>query len=558
MTLLFELSGSIALLLWGLRMVRTGVLRAYGTQLKRFAMQTEGRIIPAFSAGLLVAALLQSSTATALIASSFAGQGIVSISAAFMIILGADVGTAIAAIIASQKITVLSPLLLTIGVFGYRSSSKSKRKNLFRAFTGLGLILLALSIISKTTTHLTTYEAFIVIVRLIEAVPFMLLIFSLLFTYLAHSSLAIILLTTGFVVSGLLNVESGLVMVLGANLGSGLLPVLASRSENLNARVPVVMNLLVRVIIVAITYFALIWLIGNNTEPFTFDSLISYLEQELQLSNKFLPLAFHLILNIFVALFGLLLSKPLTAMVLQLLPPSKGEHIQIKPLYLDENTIASPATALACAKREILVQADIVQNMLRQSLKVFKANDDDLRKEIIAMDDSVDTLYSAIKLYIAKTLQGKLTEQESQHALDLISFTTNMEHIGDIVDGSLMELAGRKIKQQSHFSKEGLAEISAIHEAVNANFETAVNTFISGDCELARLLYESKAEVQKIESDSVSMHLQRIGLGMPDSLGTSALHLDVLRDFKRINSHLSSTAYPVLIALGEVPARKLK
>ncbi|MEH6457793.1 MAG: Na/Pi cotransporter family protein [Cocleimonas sp.] len=558
MTLLLELSGSIALLLWGLRMVRTGVLRAYGTELKRYAMQTEGRIIPAFSAGLLVAALLQSSTATALIASSFSGQGILSISAAFMIILGADVGTAIAAIIASQKITVLSPLLLTIGVFGYRSSSKSKRKNLFRAFTGLGLILLALSIISKTATHLATYETFIGIVRLIESAPFILLLFSLLFTYLAHSSLAIILLTTGFVVSGLLNIESGLVMVLGANLGSGLLPVLASRNDNLNARVPVVINLLVRLISVAITYYLLIWLIGNSTEPFTFDFIINNLAQNYHISTEFLPLAFHLALNIFVALFGLLLSKPLTAFVIRILPPSQKEHIEIKPLYLDEKTISSPATALACAKREILVQADIVQNMLRQSLKVFNDNDDDLRKEIVAMDDSVDTLYSAIKLYVAKTLQGKLTEQESQQALDLLSFTTNMEHIGDIVDGSLMELAGRKIQQQSHFSKEGLTEISAIHEAVSANFETAVNTFISGDCDLAKLLYESKAEVQKIESDSVSMHLQRIGVGLPDSLGTSSLHLDVLRDFKRINSHLTATAYPVLIAFGEVPNRKLK
>lgn len=558
MILLLELSGSIGLLLWGLRMVRTGVLRAYGTELKRFAMQTEGRIIPAFSAGLLVAALLQSSTATALIASSFAGQGIVSISVALMIILGADVGTAVAAIVASQKITVLSPLLLTIGVFGYRSSSKNKRKNLFRAFTGLGLILLALSIVNKTATHLTTYEAFIGIVRSIEAVPFMLLLFSLLFTYLAHSSLAIVLLATGFVVSGLFNVESGLMMVLGANLGSGLLPVLASRSENLNARVPIVINLLLRIISVAIAYYSLIWLIGNNTTPFVFDSLVDNLTQNYHISNEFLPLAFHLAINIFVALFGLLLSKPLIAIVKRVLPPSQSELIEIKPLYLDEKNITSPATALACAKREILVQADIVQNMLRQSIKVFNDNDDDLRKNIIAMDDSVDTLYGAIKLYVAKTLQGKLTEQESQQALDLLSFTTNMEHIGDIVDGGLMELAGRKIQLQSHFSKEGLAEISAIHEAVSTNFETAVNTFISGDCELAKLLYESKAEVQKIESDSVSMHLQRIGLGFPDSLGTSSLHLDVLRDFKRINSHLTATAYPVLIALGEVPNRKLR
>ena len=297
MALLLELSGSIALLLWGLRMVRTGVLRAYGTKLKRLAMRSEGRILPALSAGLFVAALLQSSTATALIASSFAGQGILSISAAFITILGADVGTAIAAIIASQKISFLSPLLLTIGVFGYILSSKSKRKNLFRAFTGLGLILLALSIIGKTAAHLSTYESFIGIVRQIETLPFLLLVFSLIFTYLAHSSLAIVLLTTGFVVSGLLSIESGLVMVLGANLGSGFLPVLASWSENLNARVPVVTNLLVRMILVVIAYYALAWLTTNNTETITLQTTLDYLEEKWFITNQFLPLVFHLALK---------------------------------------------------------------------------------------------------------------------------------------------------------------------------------------------------------------------------------------------------------------------
>jgi phosphate:Na+ symporter len=557
MNLLFELSGSIALLLWGLQMVRTGVLRAYGAQLKQFAMQAEGRIVPALSAGLFVAALLQSSTATALIVSSFSGQGILSISTAFITILGADVGTAIAAIVASQKITVLSPILLTIGVFGYKSSSKSKQKNLFRAFSGLGMILLALSIISTTAAHLATYDTFIGIVRLIETLPFLLLTFALLFTYLAHSSLAIVLLATGFVVSGLLNIESGLVMVLGANLGSGLLPVLASWGENINARTPVVTNLLVRIINVVAIYLALAALVSSTSEPFTLATFTNYIEQTLHISANFLPLAFHLVLNVFVAIFGLLLLKPMIAIVTYLLPPSQEEYIKTKPLYLDGKAISSPASALACAKRETLAQASIVQNMLRQSLMVFHTNDNQLRKDIIAMDDSVDTLYSAIKLYIAKILQGKLTEQESQQALDLLSFTTNMEHIGDIIDGSLMELAGRKIKQQSQFSKEGLSEISAIHKAVSNNFEMTVNTFISGDCELAKLLYESKAEVQKIESDSVSMHLQRIGIGLPDSLGTSSLHLDVLRDFKRINSHLTATAYPVLISSGEVPHRKL-
>ena len=220
--------------------------------------------------------------------------------------------------------------------------------------------------------------------------------------------------------------------------------------------------------------------------------------------------------------------------------------------------MSSPATALACAKREALTMADLTQTMVRSAMPALMENDDDLRRKVVAMDDNVDLLFNAIKLYIAQILQGELTEKESQRAMDVLSFTANMEHIGDIVDGSLMELAGKKSSLQIQFSNEGLKEISALHEAVSASFDLAVNTFISEDVELAILLHDKKMEVRKIERNSVSTHLERIGSGLTESLVTSSLHIDVLRDLKRINSHLSAIAYPVLKASGAVPKVKWK
>ena len=562
MELLIQLLGSIALLLWGLRMVRTGVMRAYGTSLKRLAQQAEGRILPSFASGLLIAALLQSSTATALIAATFSGQGVISVVASFITILGADVGTAVAVVLASQKIGTISPLLLFVGIFGFLSFSRSKPKNIFRAIAGLGMILLALSMISGTAKNLATFDDFITVVRLLETQSVFLLIFALGLTYLAHSSLAVVLLSMGFVTSGLVGIEGGLVLVLGANLGSGLLPVLSNWNAHRDARIPVVANLLIRgaaVLLVlpftaAIVQHGAVIISGVLTPIF---SQYGIATSEF-FSARFSPAAFHLGLNVIVAVVGIIFARPLIAIVESMLPASVTEEDSSKPKHLDFNNMSSPAVCLACAKRETLNMANIVQKMLSSSLPVLRDNDHELLKNIMHMDDSVDGLYVEIKLYIAQVLQSELTQEESQRALDLLSFTTNMEHIGDIVDGGLMTLAKKKVTEQIQFSEEGLAEISKLHEMVTNNFELAINTYVSEDSELAHQLYETKADVRKLESRSVETHLQRIGVGVPASLVTSALHVDVLRDLKRINSHISTVAYPILIAAGEVPRTRWK
>lgn len=562
MELLLQLLGSIALLLWGLRMVRTGVMRAYGTPLKHLAQQAEGRIIPSFLSGLMIAALLQSSTATALIAATFSGQGVISVSAAFITILGADVGTAIAVVLASQKISSLSPLLLFIGIFGFLSFSRSKTQNVFRAIAGLGMILLALSMISGTAKHLATFPDFITVLNVLETQPVFLLLFALLLTYLAHSSLAVVLLSVGFLTAGLVSVEGSLVLVLGANLGSGLLPVISNWGAKQNAKIPVIGNFLLRGAAVLAVFPLIHWLVTQSSQLIELKLLplltSATADSAYLLSTKFAPVGFHFGLNLIVALVGLIIAKPLLAIIQRFVLVQTEEEDESTPKHLDFSKMSSPTMCLACAKRETLNMATIVQNMLNDSLSVLRNNDSEQLKSIVKMDDSVDALYNAIKLYLAKVLQSELNAEESQKALDLLSFTTNMEHIGDIVDAGLMSLAQKKITDQIQFSEEGLAEISSMHEIVTNNFELAINTYISEDTELARQLYETKADVRKLESRSVETHLQRLGEGVPESVVTSSVHVDVLRDLKRINSHIATVAYPILVASGEVHKARWK
>ena len=482
----------------------------------------------------MVAAFLQSSTAAILISASFAGQGLISIGTAFITMLGADVGTSVAVLIASQKLTTVAPFLLALGVFGFIGSKINKWQNVFRAISGLGLILFALSLIATTAGGLSELKQFTALLRIFENQPVFFVLLALILTYLSYSSLAIVLLSVSFLATGVIGLNEGLYLVLGANLGSGMLPLISNWRGSIQELTPVLANLIIRVICILAFY------------PFVdFVSTFGLMF----ISIELFPAIYHLSLNLIVAFIGIIFSKNIITLAEKLFS-NREEQKLAYPRFLELKDFSMPAVSLASAKREALHMAEISQKMVVSSLAVLQDNNLTLRHEIIKNEDIVDNLFDSIKLYIARILQEELTPTETQKALNILNFTTNMEHIGDIVNNSLMDISGKKIDTHIQFSKEGLSEIISIHEVVCSNFDLAINTFVSDDCELAKVLYEKKQELHKLEKRSVSKHLQRIGKGITDSLETSSMHIDVIRDYKRVNSLLSSVAYPILNRFG--------
>jgi phosphate:Na+ symporter len=533
MLLLIETVGAIGLLLFGLRQVRNGMMRAFGSSLKRLAGRTEGRVLPTFFAGLLVAVLLQSSAATAMISATFAAQGAISAATAFITVLGADVGTAIAALIASQKITAISPLLIALGYFGGQSARTPRTIGLLKSTLGVGLVLLGLSLVGSTALRIGALEDFATILGIFSKQPVLVLILGAGISYLAHSSLAVILLTVGLANAGVLDLRASLFMVLGANIGSGVLPVVAHLKSAAQARIPLLANLYVRLVGVAIA--AALILVLTPLPQFGF-------------SQQTFPLVLHLVLNITVALIGIIGAKFWIALASASVAEDPEGTDEVQPIHLDPNVHHNPSRALACAKREALRMGDIAQTMVRNVGPILRTSDVDLPQKTSAMDDGLDTLFAAIKIYMARILQQQLTEHESQQAQDLLTFIATMEHVGDIVDCDLLPLANKKSTRQVDFSDEGLVEIIEAHEAICMNFDLAVNTFLTYDSELARQLHDTKVNVRKMEAASIAAHIERIGSGRPNSIDSSDLHLDVLHGFKRINEHLTTTAYLVLNA----------
>ena len=544
MELLINIAGGVALLIWGVRMVRTGLNRALGSTLRRLVSTYTGNRFSAFLVGLGVTSLLQSSTATALVAASFAGRGLITTAMGVALMLGADVGSTLIIQILSFDMVWLSPTMIVVGVLLFMNSQNSTKRALARAAIGLGLILLSLAIISKGSAPLRETEGFSVVLRSLTDEMILAVLILAAVTWFTHSSVAIVLLVMSLVAVQAVSIQLGFAMVLGANLGSAITAFAAtSRSTPAARRVPLG-NLMVRGASVGAGLFVLPYV-----QPY-----LSMIESD----PARLIANFHTLFNLALALAFLPLVGPVAALTQRILPDQKADDDPSQPRYLDPDAVETPSIALAAASRETLHMGDEVRDMLERTKQVFETNDSTLLREVEERDDVVDSLHEAIKLYLTGMTQNELDKKESRRVIEILSFTTNLEHIGDVIDKNLMELANKKIKNKLSFSQEGEQELAEFHERVIANLNLALNVFMTPDRRLARRLLKEKSDMRNLEQDLVDRHFQRVRAGRVESISSSALHLDILRDLKRINSHLTSVAYPILERHGELSDSRLR
>jgi phosphate:Na+ symporter len=541
---LLDLMGGVALLLWGLHMVRSGIMRAFGFELRRLLSTALRNRLLAVLAGIGVTALLQSSTATALMITSFAGRGLVDLVPALAIMLGANIGTTLIVQVLSFNVSALAPVFFLVGVVAFKLGQRTPTRDLGRVAIGLGLMLLALHILLDTLAPAENAPSVRALLAAITGEPVLCVLIAAALTWAAHSSAAVVLLVMSLAYSHFVTPVAALALVLGANLGSAINPVLEGGSSNPASRRLSVGNLINRVIgVVVVLPF-----LQPIADAFT----------RLQPNPARMAADFHTVFNIALALVFIFLLDTVAWLLVRLLPDPVRSPDPSTPLYLDETAINTPSVALACAARETLHMGDIVESMLRQAMTALMTNDRKLAAEVSRMDNIVDRLDEAIKLYVTKVTRESLDDRDGRSAMEIISFSINLEHIGDIIDKNLMELAAKKIKHKYEFSKEGAAELAAFHKRIIDNLKLAFSVFINDDVKVARTLIQEKTQLRTAELACADSHLARLREGRPESIETSSLHLDVLRDLKRIHSHICSVAYPVLEATGELQPNRLR
>jgi len=536
-----NLFGAVALLLFGLGQIKDGMSRAFGARLRiGLAAGTRGGF-RSFIAGLVATIALQSSTATALMVASFVEKDLIAPAMAQIVLLGANVGTAMTAWIVALGLGWLSPMLILAGVVLSRGKSV-QRQGAGAALAGVGLMLLSLHLLSAATDPIRQSPALGLFIGMLGNAWPVALIFSAVLAALASSSLAIVVLILSLAASGGVETSLVIVLVLGANLGGAVPPVLATLRAPVAARRVAVGNLIVR----AIGCLAALPLAGYGA---------ALLEMS-PFSHANLAVDAHLFFNLAVAAIAWPLS-PLLLRVTTALFPEK-EKSESHRSYLDSHDLDQPVAALAGASREVLLVGDLIERMLRQAGEAMRDSDVAKLNDISALEGRVDRIQHDIKVYVSKVGQDGLSGKDQRRAMDIVEYAINLEHIGDIIEKGIRPEIAKKIDLGLRFSDDGKSELERLFTVTLDNIRMAQSVFATRNAALARRLVEVKEDVRRLEKQSSERHLQRLRDGRADSIQTSSVHLDMLRDLKRINAHIAAVAHPILDESGLLIESRIK
>lgn len=532
MLTLLNLLSAVALLIWGTHIVRTGILRVYGSNLRRVISQNMARRPLAFVAGILVTALVQSSNATAMLVTSFVGQGLMALTPALAIMLGADVGTALMARVLTLDLSWLSPLLIFLGVIFFLSRKQTRAGQLGRVGIGLGLIILALQLIVEAATPITTAHGVKVLFASLTGDILLDALVGALFAMISYSSLAAVLLTATLTGAGVIGLPVAIGLVIGANIGSGLLAFISTSMRNNAGRQVALGSLLYKLIGLLLTIPLLHplvdWMDGLNLHPAE------------------LVIGFHVLYNTLRCLTLLSTVGVMARVCAWLLPERPETNGHTTPRHLDPAALATPSLALANSVRETLRLGDLVDSMLEAMHGVLRGTQTTLTQEIRVLGDDVEALYNAIKLYLAQMPREDLSDQDSQRWAEIIELALNLKMASDLIERMLRKIQQQKTSQRREFSEVGLEELTGLQRQLLANLRLGLSVFLSADPESARQLLREKRRFRAQERRLAHAHVSRLQRKVVQSIETSSLHLELIADMKRLNSLFCSSAYVVL------------
>ncbi|MGF6491204.1 Na/Pi cotransporter family protein [Pseudomonas frederiksbergensis] len=532
MLTLLNLLSAVALLIWGTHIVRTGILRVYGSNLRHVIAHNMSRRWLAFVAGIMVTAMVQSSNATAMLVTSFVGQGLMALTPALATMLGADVGTALMARVLTLDLSWLSPLLIFLGVIFFLSRKQTRVGQMGRVSIGLGLIILALQLIVEAAAPITQAQGVKVIFASLTGDILLDALVGALFAMISYSSLAAVLLTATLAGASVISLPVAIGLVIGANIGSGILAFLSTSMQNAAGRQVALGSLLYK-------------LIGLLLIIPVLDPLVHWIDS-LDFSPQEMVIGFHLLYNTVRCLILLPSVGPMAKLCAWLLPERPDINGTAKPRHLDPTALVTPSLALANAARETLRIGDLVDSMLEAMLDVLRGKQTAVTQEMRRLTDDVEALYSAIKLYLAQMPREDLSEQDSRRWAETIELAINLKLASDLIERMLRKVQQQKTSQRRSFSEVGLEELAGLHSQLIANLRLGLSVFLSADPESARQLLREKRRFRAQERRLAHAHVSRLNRKIVQSIETSSLHLELIADMRRLNSLFCSSAYAVL------------
>lgn len=526
---LFSILGGTALLLYGVRLVGEGLQRAAGTRLRHVLSTLTGNRFKALLVGAGVTAVLQSSSATTVMLVGFASAGLLSLRQTIGVILGADVGTTVTVQLLAFDLLSLSPLVVFIGWLLW-ATTKGTPKYVGQAILGFGFLFLGMKLVADGTAPLEQSVLFRDLLTALTNQPLILLVIAAAFCGLVRSSAATIGLALSLGAAGILPLAGAIPIIFGANIGTAVTALIAAIGQNAEARRVATAHAVFKVVGVALFY------------PFMapFADLVSHTAPDVQrqIANA------HTIFNVIVAALFLPTSAFAAEFFTRLIPERDGSPTGA--MYLNPQTLDTPAVALGQALRETLRMGDVVIGSLRDAIVVLERNDENLLRAVIARDDLIDRLEEDIKSFLIGLSAQSLTEEQAERETALIFVIADLEEIGDVIEKNLLELAQKKIDGGHVFSAQGWAEIQDVHTKVVENLELAMGALAAQDPLIAEKVIRHKTRINEMEREYRQTHIDRLHSGLRESIDTSSIHLDLLANLKRANSLAAGIAYAVL------------
>ncbi|MCK4261821.1 Na/Pi cotransporter family protein [bacterium] len=528
----FGLIGGLAIFIYGMHLAAEGLQKIAGGRLKAIlGLLTKNRFL-GMIIGLLATVATQSSSATTVMLVSFANAGLMELRQTIAVILGADIGTTLTVQLIAFKISDYAPLGIALGFIMTLLKERRRIRYVGQVILGFSFVFFGMGVMSTACHPLRTLPGFTQALLSLEKTPLLGILTAAAFTAVIQSSAATLGLTLVLAGQGLLTMRGAIPIILGANIGTCATALLASMGTSREGKQVALAHLLFKVVGVLI-FLPLLSPFGKFVEG-TSENIGR------QIANA------HTMFNVINTLLFLPFVLIMANFIKRLIPARPAGELIDKSKYLDEKVLDMPALALSQATKEVLRIADISLEMVRESLMVLLENDERTLQKLRGREKMVDSLSQETIGYLTRLSQRRLSDEESRRGISLLYIANDLEHIGDLVNNNLLELAQKKMDKDLSFSIEGALELERMHRKVLDNLEMAVNALAQSDLSLARKAISSKAEINQMERDLRRAHLSRLGKELPETTETSTIHLDVIDNLKRINSHAANIGYAIL------------
>lgn len=544
---LIEIFAATMLLLFAVRLVRTGIERRFGALFQSILTRHSNSFV-AGGAGMVLATILQSSAAVTVLLTGFAAAGMVTFGMALAGVLGADLGAALVIQVLSYDLGWLQPALLALGGWLYLKSERSNVRLMGRIVLGVAFILISLQFLREAVEPIRESAFLPAIAGYLETDYFSAFIVGAVLAFVMHSSVATILMCVALVQIGAIPFAAGLSLVLGANLGSAFIPMWLTRDMTVTARRIPLANLLLR------GSAALVMLIVVN---------VGGLQDALMVTGPAQSLIFaHIGFNLAVFLLATGFVNQLEQPMAVLLAEPKAETNALDQFSDALTPLGDPSgerasVAMSSVRHELLQMITQVERMFRPVLDIYEKDDSDAISALWQQDERVNTQLTEIRRFVARMPRQNMSKAQVKAARALVEYAIRLEAAGDVVSNRMTRTAQIKHTERSEFSAQGWKELKDLHAAILESFSLARHVLLVDDMDCARRLVLDKAEVKRMSRDSRKAHLKRLERGQTESFQSSDLHLETLRSMRDLHGHIAAVAYPILYKSGQVLETRL-